>query len=107
MDYKNHWENPIFYSIFFYNLALKNPGIPKKELQKEILIKENPDQYKKCDKFNFIIDPSKNNKHCGIYGCCCEGLDHHCPWTWKCVGKGNIFYFNGMLFMICFIFIYL
>ena len=64
----------ILFNFFFHNLALKNPGIPKKELQKEILIKENPDQYKKCDKCNFIIDPSKNNKHCDICGCCCEGF---------------------------------
>ena len=92
--------------FFFIICVLKNPGLPKKELQDENLIKEKSEQYKKCDKCKFIIEISKNYVHCDICGCCCEGFDHHCPWTSKCVGKGNIIFFNGMLFMSCIIFIY-
>ena len=28
--------------------------------------------------------------HCTICNACCVGLDHHCPWTGKCIGKGNL-----------------
>jgi hypothetical protein len=32
---------------------------------------------------------SKTN-HCDDCNVCIEGYDHHCPWTSKCIGKGNI-----------------
>jgi hypothetical protein len=42
---------------------------------------------------------------------CIAGLDHHCPWIGKCIGKGNmhqfawfnccwIFYFFYFIFLI-------
>ncbi len=94
----------LFFVIFS---GMKNPGLPKREIQDENLIEKNPSRYQRCPMCKFIIDKSKHYVHCNTCGCCCEGFDHHCPWTSKCVGKGNIFYFNGMLFMICIIFIYI
>ena len=93
--------------ILFIICGLKNPGLPKRELQNESLLEKYPYQFKRCPSCNFIIDNSKHFVHCNTCGCCCEGYDHHCPWTSKCIGKGNIFYFNGMLFMVCVIFFYL
>ena len=93
--------------ISFIICGIKNPGLPKKEIQKEILLVKYPNIYKRCSSCHFIIDKSKHFVHCNTCGCCCEGYDHHCPWTSKCIGKGNIFYFNGMLFMVCVIFIYI
>ena len=92
--------------LFFILACIKNPGLPKKSLQNEFLLYNEPDRYIRCQKCFFIIDQTKNYRHCDDCGCCCEGYDHHCPWTSKCVGKGNIFYFNGMIFMISIIFIY-
>ena len=92
--------------LFFILASIKNPGLPKKSLQNELLLYNEPDRYIRCQKCFFIIDQTKNYRHCDDCGCCCEGYDHHCPWTSKCVGKGNIFYFNGMIFMISIIFIY-
>ena len=91
---------------FFIICGTKNPGLPKREIQNENLLYKYPSQYERCPSCHFIIDKSKHFVHCYTCGCCCEGYDHHCPWTSKCIGKGNIFYFNGMLFMICIIFIY-
>jgi palmitoyltransferase ZDHHC9/14/18 len=34
-----------------------------------------------------------NANHCYDCGVCVEDLDHHCPWTGKCIGKNNIRYF--------------
>ena len=87
--------------------GIKNPGLPKKALQNELLLINEPNRYSKCPLCFFIIDKSKHYKHCEICKCCCEGLDHHCPWTSKCVGRGNIFYFHGMLVMVCVVFVYL
>ena len=92
--------------LSFVLACIKNPGLPKKELQNEILLSKDPDKYVRCRSCSFIIDKSKNFYHCDICKCCCEGYDHHCPWTSKCVGKGNIFYFNAMLVMVSIIFIY-
>ena len=98
--------NLIQFALFLLS-GIKNPGLPKREIQSQSLLEKYPRIYKRCHKCNFIINKSKNFVHCGICDCCCEGLDHHCPWTSKCVGKGNIFYFNGTLFMVCVFFIYI
>ena len=96
----------IFQLFSFVLACIKNPGLPKKELQNEALLSKDPDKYVRCRFCSFIIDKSKNYYHCDICKCCCEEYDHHCPWTSKCVGKGNIFYFNGMLVMVSIIFVY-
>ena len=93
--------------MFFILCGIKNPGLPKKEIQNEFLLIQFPNQYKKCQLCKFIIDKTKKFSHCEICGCCCEGYDHHCPWTSKCVGKGNIFYFHSMIIMVFFILLYL
>ena len=44
------------------------------------------------------MDLDKGTQHCiecGIY--VMMNNDHHCPWTSKCVGKKNIWMFNGFL----------
>ena len=84
-----------------------NPGLPKKELQNEQLLINEPNRYIRCNFCFFIIDKSKHYVHCDRCECCCEGYDHHCPWTSKCVGRGNIFYFYGMLVMVSIVFVYL
>jgi palmitoyltransferase ZDHHC9/14/18 len=33
--------------------------------------------------------------HCDDCECCIEELDHHCPWMGKCIGKRNMFWFQG------------
>ena len=93
--------------IIFIICGFKNPGLPKRKLQNEKLLLKYPNKYQRCPSCNFIIDKSKHFVHCYTCGCCCEGYDHHCPWTSKCIGKGNIFYFNLTLFMVCVIFIYI
>lgn len=83
-----------------------NPGLPKKEIQDESLL-SNSIRYVRCHRCFFIIDKSKHYFHCERCQCCCEGFDHHCPWTSKCIGRGNIFYFYGMIVMVSIVFGYL
>ncbi|PHJ23740.1 dhhc zinc finger domain-containing protein [Cystoisospora suis] len=35
------------------------------------------------------IIPPRGSYHCEDCRVCIEGYDHHCPWTSKCIGKGN------------------
>jgi hypothetical protein len=37
---------------------------------------------------------------------CIEEYDHHCPWTGKCVGKGNVRYFYAWLVFLVLAFVY-
>ena len=93
-----------FFSVII--CGIMNPGLPKKEIQNELLLINEPDKYSKCRLCNFIIDNTKGYQHCDTCDICCEGYDHHCPWTSKCVGKGNICYFNIMIAMVCVVFLY-
>ena len=94
--------------LFFFIIAsIKNPGLPKKEIQNEVLLNTDPDKYKRCKSCLFIVEKNKKYVHCNVCQICCEGYDHHCPWTSKCVGKGNIFYFNTTLTLVSIVFFYL
>jgi hypothetical protein len=46
-------------------------------------------------------------EHCWDCDVCIEGLDHHCPWTSKCIGKGNLVTFYVFVTTSCGLFIYL
>ncbi len=51
------------------------------------LIDQNKDIKNYCPKC-FVLK-NKNIKHCFICDKCIEGLEHHCFWLNKCIGKGN------------------
>ena len=73
-----------------------NPGIPKKlfmlkpRKQKE---KSGQKNMSWCD----VCKLHKNNltdMHCDDCNVCIRGYDHHCIFYGKCIGKGNIRWFN-------------
>ncbi|KAF0716767.1 Aste57867_2675 [Aphanomyces stellatus] len=35
--------------------------------------------------------------HCYDCEVCVDGMDHHCPWTGKCIGKNTLFWFYAFL----------
>lgn len=41
----------------------------------------------------------EDTEHCDDCDACVEELDHHCPWTGKCIAKGNMVPFQIFLFM--------
>ena len=52
-------------------------------------------------------------EHCTDCGVCINEMDHHCPWTSKCIGAGNMNLFYGfvistlsiiLLLMVCMIY---
>ena len=76
-----------------------NPGIPNRNLAKHTIelkssnIKLTSQQY--CSDCKVIIE--EKTKHCEDCQICIEDYDHHCPWIGKCIGKGNLLYFNWFL----------
>ena len=44
-----------------------------------------------------IVQDKIQDYHCSECGICCEGLDHHCVFFGKCIGKGNIWPFYGTI----------
>ena len=89
--------------IYIY-CSLKNPGYPKKAFQDPSLLKEKDGFYRRCRECGIIVDLRKNPAHCYDCKICCEGFDHHCSWSTKCIGAGNILEFRLFLiffFLVC------
>ena len=40
-------------------------------------------------------------EHCTYCDYCVEDLDHHCPWSSKCIARGNMCYFRLFLATTC------
>ena len=52
-----------------------------------------------CSHCNVLRPPGA--VHCHDCKVCVLELDHHCPWTGKCIGKRNLQYFYAFLCTLC------
>jgi hypothetical protein len=71
-------------------VALSNPGVvtePSNNMPAE--------DVKKCTKCTLVVP--KHARHCKDCDVCIEHYDHHCPWTSKCIGGGNLIRFYVFL----------
>lgn len=90
------------FEIFLILTTLSDPGVVTKEYYLEnyrpdkIVIKN----YRICRKCNIVMDLDKKFEHCVECGICIMERDHHCPWTSKCIGKKNLWLFNGFIFSL-------
>jgi len=81
--------NSIELTLYFFT-AISNPGIlmPKsQDIDNEISLR--------CPKCQAI--KLKGSFHCEDCDVCIRDWDHHCVWTGKCIGRGNITFFWGFL----------
>ena len=46
-------------------------------------------------------------QHCQDCGVCIEEHDHHCPWTSKCIGRGNLYPFYVFVFSTLMLFFFM
>ena len=55
-------------------------------------------RYSSCGLCHVLRGPGTS--HCYDCNVCVLDLDHHCPWTGKCIGRGNIRFFYAFLWML-------
>lgn len=115
----------VIFLLCYWFTALYNPGIPIKRhvslFQEDLnsLVddkdprkpkkKENlPSQNKRiCRVCNLVIDLNIKMIHCPDCDICVEELDHHCPWTSKCIGKNTLYSFYGFVISLFLLFFFL
>jgi len=60
--------------------------------------KKCPANWRYCGQCELMRPPSA--QHCYECGMCVTELDHHCPWTGKCIGSRTIRFFNTFLCLL-------
>lgn len=99
--------------ISYFTVAIRDPGIATTH----VVEFEEPVDFFAARYFYLLI--SRDNfcevcqiirwddvTHCDDCGTCMIGLDHHCPWTTKCVAKNNITVFFVFVCSTVFFLIY-
>ena len=101
----------IFY--FYFKNFVSNPGILFK-LNNNIIEDDNNNNNNNNNEINSYCSICQihynNNKktyHCKYCNVCIEGLDHHCIWIGKCVGKKNMFYFQLFITNVILVYVYI
>jgi len=95
------------YFIFLFSYlytALINPGFPLNN--EESKIGEPKEKFRFCDICKIYVNIQLKTTHCVDCDICIEGFDHHCPWTSKCIGKGNYITFHIFVCSVFTIIIY-
>ena len=98
----------VIYSIFIISYTytfLINPGYPKHDLGSRT--GEPRGKYRFCQRCKMWVNVDKKTNHCFDCDICIEGYDHHCPWTSKCIGVGNLNSFYVFVISTFFIFAFL
>jgi hypothetical protein len=95
------------FSFFYFSYTvtfLLNPGYP--ERNEESIVGKPRIKYKYCDYCDIWERVDMKIAHCFDCGVCIERHDHHCPWTGKCIGRKNIYYFKMFLASILVVFLF-
>eukprot|EP00826_Nyctotherus_ovalis_P048418 TRINITY_DN5703_c0_g2_i22.p2 TRINITY_DN5703_c0_g2~~TRINITY_DN5703_c0_g2_i22.p2 ORF type:complete len:107 (+),score=23.19 TRINITY_DN5703_c0_g2_i22:498-818(+) len=74
---------------------LANPGTVVPVVVSEERHRELSESFHYCKRCRVIRE--KGVYHCKECDVCIDGYDHHCPWVGKCIGKGNLRYFQGFM----------
>ena len=86
-----------FVSSYSYT-ALINPGYPKHDI--DSVTGEPRKKFYYCSTCKMWVNREKKTLHCSDCNICVEGMDHHCPWTGKCIGSKNLISFYVFVFSL-------
>mmetsp|Transcript_52111 Transcript_52111/g.97485 ORF Transcript_52111/g.97485 Transcript_52111/m.97485 type:complete len:206 (-) Transcript_52111:147-764(-) len=83
----------------FIRCALSDPGVLPKSADESLAESLAPaaPRVKRCEICQ-VVQP-RGCQHCHFCQVCIQGLDHHCPWMGKCIGKKNLCSFYTFLFV--------
>lgn len=82
--------------VSYGTTILINPGLPTRsnfmtlKIQKEICDPRGESKFIACTVCNVFVDQDIKVGHCLSCKICILGYDHHCGWSSKCIGNGNI-----------------
>ncbi|KAM3138404.1 hypothetical protein pb186bvf_009490 [Paramecium bursaria] len=84
--------------IMYFIMGISEPGISDNQLNEkfaslvnDLAIRPQKTHMWYCYKCQ-CIQPERSY-HCDFCEVCIKNYDHHCPWTGKCIGEGNIIQF--------------
>ena len=86
--------------ICYYSSFLLNPGLVLNKVPND----ENPSYCAICKVY---YNYNKKVSHCTFCDVCVEGMDHHCVWVGKCVGKKNLKPFYGILVSVAITYLFI
>ena len=81
---------------YFYT-SLCNPGIQISHSKAVHAHNSKNEDYKICGKCYIVSLKVDKVEHCNICNVCFVHRDHHCPWTTKCIAKGNLYSFYAFV----------
>ena len=87
--------------VCFSMTALKNPGIALPQY----LDPDITPAFKSCSRCGALAQ--ENTFHCDTCNLCIRQYDHHCPFTGKCIGEGNILFFYAFIGSVVLFVVYL
>ena len=101
----------------FVMCIIANPGIPQQVILRSAEVfapdaMRDKSQFvdaahmngKYCQKCDYVRGP--RDEHCNVCNVCIKGYDHHCVFYSKCIGSGNIIYFEASLAFIAIVAVY-
>ena len=91
LDYKTLEINILKNKISEYDKQLELLKEEYEKLQPKKVIKDVEYKLSYCETCHIIRD--LRVFHCSRCGRCIQRHDHHCPWTSKCVGRYNKYFF--------------
>jgi hypothetical protein len=84
--------------VFYTFTACSDPGIVLEDEELTLHSVEANSKFE-CGMCN-ILRP-RNASHCFQCGICVLDLDHHCPWTGKCIGWKTLKSFYAFVISLC------
>lgn len=60
-----------------------------------------------CGRCMIVYREGVTTEHCEDCNICVEELDHHCPWSSKCIGRGNMLPFKAFVTSLIFLIVYI
>ena len=101
------WHNPPSPPLPYHSVQKPRDHDFQKltKFKKFRVISENSIKFSYC--YACGVKRDNDSYHCSDCDVCIDGYDHHCPWTGKCIGKGNKLPFLAFIIHTCFFFNFL